>query len=390
MSISYSDPVLDALVAASESLMLNSPSARPSLASGGVRGSGGVDALSELEGTTSSKFLYSVSDDIDCSDVTLCFGMIGAGSSFCVRRNCSIGKHAVSKFPLAGTTGRYVFIRRNVPATVFAKPCLFVDRIPLGVRVDWSSKSLPLSEWTLQFQAVDNTNDALATEDNIKEETLFLSKAELLKTPAKRKRDLDDEVILSMWQGPKLERTLPSPGEDLEAFIDIGVSTKDSLIKAVAAVESNVQVMNEGVTELTSLTHNRFVSSEATVDTVMGVVQSLKSRVGDPVEVEERFVAPTLWGTISMVADEVVDMRTSFDRFAEEIGPMKTRFTEQVAKLTHDGNEGRKTVALVVSMVGGLVEKAQEMRTFIIDLKQQVAAKKGDDGAGFFSRSRSR
>ena len=168
----------------------------------------------------------------------------------------------------------------------------------------------------------------------------------------------------------------------MEAFIDIGV-TKDSLIKAVAAVESNVHVMNEGVTELASLTHNRFVSSEATVDTVMGVVQSLKSRVGDPVDVEEQFMAPTLWGTISMVVDEAVDMRTCFDRLANEVGPMKTEltgFTDQIAKLSHDGDEVRKTVALVVGMVGGLVEKAQEMRTTIIDLKQQVAAKKGDDG----------
>ena len=100
MAAPYSDPVLDALVAASESLMLSSPS--PRSASGGARGAGGLDALSELEGTTSSKSLYCVSDDIDCSDDTLCFGMIGAGSSICVRKNCTVSKHSVTTFHCLG------------------------------------------------------------------------------------------------------------------------------------------------------------------------------------------------------------------------------------------------------------------------------------------------
>ena len=193
--------------------------------------------------------------------------------------------------------GRYIrhvsFYPQACPRYRFCQAVLSLDKIPPGVREEWSSISSTFDDWTLKFRAVDNTNDASATGEDIKEETLFLSKAELLKTPAKRTRDPDDDVILEAWQGPKLERTLPSPGEDLEAFIDIGVS-KDELIKAVASVESNVGVMNDGVKELASLTHNRFVNAERTVDTLMGIIQSLKSRFGDVVDVEERFLAPTL------------------------------------------------------------------------------------------------
>ena len=369
-------------MAASASLMLSSP-ARPSPSVRGERGGRG-DALSELEGTTSSKPMYAVSDVIDCSDVSLCFGMIGGGSSICVRRNCTVAKHASSKFPLVGTSGKFVFIRKNVPGTVFSRPSLSLDKIPPAVRADWSTKLLPLPDWTLQFRAVDNTcNDTFATEEDIKEETLFLSKAELLKTPAKRKRDPDDDVILGVWQGPKLERTLPSPAEDLEAFIDIGVS-KDNLIKAVAGVESNVHKMNEGVTELASLTHNRFVNAETNVDVMMGIIQSLKSRVGEEIEVDDRCMAPTLWGTTSFISDEVIELKTTLERLVDDVGPMKEQVIDKIKKFTDDNTDNAKNMGLMITVVKDLMEKMEGCWITILDLKNEVGKLSGakpKDGA---------
>ena len=311
-------------------------------------------------------------DDIDCSDSTLCFGLIGAGGSFCVRKNCRTSSHALSKWPLAGTTGTYLFIGRSVPGTVFSQPFLSLDKIPQGVREDWSSMSTTLPEWTLKFRTVDNTNNSSATEEVIKEETLFLSKAELLKTPAKRTRDPDDDVILGAWQGPTLERTLPSPGEDLEAFIDIGVS-KDRLIKAVASVESNVAVMNDGVKELASLTHNRFINAELNVDTLMGIIQSLKSRDGDAVDVEERFLAPTLWGTTSIIADEVVDLQNALNRFYKATVPLTDEMVKKVDVLSDEGAETQRKFTMVVGVVSGLVEKVQEIMKSVTEVKEEVA-----------------
>ena len=369
MSAASSDPVLDALVAASASLRLQSQLARPPPPAGGSGNSGGRGtALSELEGTTSPK-LYGVSDDIDCSNVKICFGLIGGNSGICVRQNCSTRAHAISKFPLAGSAGRFVFIRRNVPETVFATPFLSVDKIPQGVRDDWSTKTLPLPIWTLKFQAVDITNDTFASEDSIDEETLFLSKAELIKTPAKRKRDPDDEVILGVWQGPKLERTLPSPGEDLDSFIDLGVS-KEKLIQAVASVESNMLTMNDGAAELATLTHNRFTSVETNADVMMGILQALKSRVGNAIDVDERFVAPTLWGTTSIIADQVSGMKATVDYLSQEVRPMKTDLTKQIENLKYKGEGAQKGFDLMVGVVKSLIEDVQAVMVTVFDLKK--------------------
>ena len=41
------------------------------------------------EGTVSSTSFSVI--DINCSDKNLCFGVIGRGSAFCIRKNCNVG-----------------------------------------------------------------------------------------------------------------------------------------------------------------------------------------------------------------------------------------------------------------------------------------------------------
>ena len=180
-----------------------------------------------------------------------------------------------------------------------------------------------------------------------------------------------------------MERTLPSPGEDLEAFIDIGVS-KDTLIKAVAAVESNVHKMNEGMTELASLSHNRFVGAETNADVMMGIIQSFKSRVGEEIEVDERFAAPTLWGTTSFISDEVIELKATLDCHVDDIGPMKTQVLEKIQKFSEDNADNAKNMGLMITVVKDLMEKIKSCWVTISDVKNEVGKLTGvkpGDGA---------
>ena len=67
--------------------------------------------------------LFSVID-IDCSDPTYCFGVIGNGSAFCIKKKCSVKTHLNVKMSFAGCDESVVFIRRNIPGSVFTKPKL--------------------------------------------------------------------------------------------------------------------------------------------------------------------------------------------------------------------------------------------------------------------------
>jgi hypothetical protein len=69
-----------------------------------------------------------------------------------------------------------------------------------------------------------------------------------------------------------VERTLPSPGKDLEVFLGIGI-LKQSIVKS----ESKIDAMSKGVSQLATITHQCLTSSEASLDIMTGILQSLKS-----------------------------------------------------------------------------------------------------------------
>ena len=70
-------------------------------------GRGGLDT-----GTNTSKMFSAVK--VNYSDSSLCFGTIGIGRAFCVKRTCGVRSHADNKMPFVGLAATLVFIRMNV------------------------------------------------------------------------------------------------------------------------------------------------------------------------------------------------------------------------------------------------------------------------------------
>ena len=154
-----SDSVLDAIVSAAEYVCLDSTTlgCRVRVWFAFPVPSGGVTA----QGMVSSKLFYVI--DINRSDKSLCFGIIGHGSSFFIIKNCSTKSHLVSKMSLTGSDESFIFIRRPIACTVFSEPRLPSFKIPEEVMNDWKFKMLTFDNWTTEFQAVDGTNKPLAT-----------------------------------------------------------------------------------------------------------------------------------------------------------------------------------------------------------------------------------
>ena len=66
---------------------------------------------------------------LDCSDMTFCFGVIDNGSAFCIKKKCNIRTHTSVKMSFAGQDSSCVFIRRNIPGSVFSEPKLNLSKI---------------------------------------------------------------------------------------------------------------------------------------------------------------------------------------------------------------------------------------------------------------------
>ena len=82
------------------------------------------------EGTVSST-LFSGIDINWCSDRSLCFGDIGRGNAFCIRKNCNFGTHKVSKMSLAGKDESFLSVVRS-PVRSF--PLAWCISLYLGMR----------------------------------------------------------------------------------------------------------------------------------------------------------------------------------------------------------------------------------------------------------------
>ena len=93
---------------------------------------------------------------LDRSDKSICFGMVGLGSTFCFRSNCQTKSHLEHKAPSSKGSGHIVVIQQRASSmTAFPQPYLEADKIPRNVWRDWSGKTLSLPDWSKKFQAVD-------------------------------------------------------------------------------------------------------------------------------------------------------------------------------------------------------------------------------------------
>ena len=317
-----SDSVLDDILAAAESMSVSpaSPSASPGGASPLLRRFAPRKGGGMTEGSVK---LFAVID-IDCSDTTYCFGVIGNGSAFCIKRKCPVKAHLTTKMSFAGLEESYIFIRRNIPGSVFTEPKLSSSKVPSDVMSNWESQNLSATDWSTEFQAVDGTNERLTSAEEIQTESDFLVESLLLRTPAKRKKESfsgeEYEGPLSDWPNPKYQRVFPQDADELEDLIEAGVQ-RGVLTTTTSKIETYIVGMGEAFEETTSLHHDRLVTLEDNLEVMIGVMQTLKSRVGSSLDIDERFSAPTLWGSTAFIADDLTKVSEGLTALEDGILP---------------------------------------------------------------------
>ena len=375
-----SDSILDSILAAAESLSVSGST--PSSSSGGASSLAGRVAPRQggdmPEGTVK---LFAVLD-LDCSDLSFCFGIIGTGSAFCVRRNCRIKAHANFKVSFAGAPESFVFICRNIPGTVFREPKLSSDKVPAEIMSDWVAKTLSISAWTTEFQAIDGTSEILTSAEEFQTETEFLAESTLLRTPAKRKKDSfcgeEYEGLKPSWTKPKYDRTFPEDTADLEALISEGVK-KGVVTTTVSKIESYIVGMGEAVQDVTAIHHDRLVSLEDDLEVMIGVVQTLKSRLGTTVDLGEQFTAPTLWGAAAFIADDLTKVTQDLEDMYEcAIKPMEETLTllnTADAEMNAKTKKVIKAVKILLGRVLAVNESIQEVKADLVLVRAEQSVR---------------
>ena len=375
----FDDPILQSLLASADALLLDpvappvAPPPIPAVASAPVIGGGLFPDHQEGTVHLSSKIFAVIV--VDCLDKTLCFGSIGAGGSICVKRNCAVKSHSSSKARFLGLESSAVFIQRSTPGVVFSEPHLDAQKVPSEVLGEWKRQRLSLNEWTLEFQAVETTNDVLASAEDIKEETSFLTRADKVKTPSKKRREFDEimesDFVVLGWRGEAYQKILPEEGSaELESRIATGFK-KGDVTRVVAGVESKLESMSKGMVELSQLTHNRFITIEESVRFCNGILQTMKSKMGREFDVHEKFEAPTLWGTTSFIADELNRVDTDVASLIGDLNPLK-RSMEVVMKYIDDSGDLKGAVDKLVKIVSIMMTRIQSLSPEIKSMQSEL------------------
>lgn len=319
------------------------------------------------------------------SDSTICFGSVGIGSaSFCARKNCGVKAHIDAKTDLWSTQDNTrVFIMRGTGGTVFTEPSIALSQVPPAVWVSWQGQQLTLTEWKREFCAVEITNNAFASLDEVKEETSFLIKARDFRTPSKRLRDatsvsadLHNLMDASDNKFVKHTRILPVVREDAEDDSNepsegsqgLGDTPGGPLARIAAEVESSVVAVGEALEILAEQTHNRLVEADHEAKLVAGAVHTLSSSVGAAVELDDRFEAPTLWGTAAFIAEEMIKLSKDVLTLKLGVSPLQAEMEWMrsamlgVKNVEEASSKMSKIIVLVMQRLQAISPELEEVR----------------------------
>ncbi|KAI2495941.1 hypothetical protein MHU86_18551 [Fragilaria crotonensis] len=334
-------------------------------------------ARSGVQGTRSGGKAYSVVR-VTGSDRSVCFGIVGkGGGSFCIKKNCGVSSHGDAKISFQGNKETFYFICRGGESNsiIYSQPSIDARRIPNTVKDEWERQQMTLVEWRLAFRAVENADDADATVDEIKKEVSFLNENSNYRTPSKKRKDFtisDEGGALGNLELIGHVRTLP---EDLSKELDDVISNtmaKGLLTRIVSRLESSVVSQGSALEAVAELSHKRFLANERDLRSVSGAVQNVQTSVGQPIELDMQFDAPTLWSATSFVAEEVVRVTGGLKTIEGVINPMQDELkalAQECSKLSKAGPSA-KMMKVLVMMSGRMKEASGE----IVSLKTKVEA----------------
>jgi hypothetical protein len=64
------------------------------------------------------------------------------------------------------------------------------------------------------------------------------------------------------------------------------------------------------------------LSKDLYLEVVIGMMQTLKSRIGSSIDIGERFTAPTLWGSTACITDDLTKVSEDVVAFKEILKPI--------------------------------------------------------------------
>jgi hypothetical protein len=155
---------------------------------------------SDVPKTTMTKksCIYVVPTDIKEYN-KVCFNLISVGAVFCIGTNCTVSHRGGAIMTVERGD---IFVAKS-SSEAFVEPRMSSLNIDEQALQDWKDASLSFEDWSKKFLMATATGDGKPASKAAMEvqENLYRNQALTFKTPAKRKRDLDEEALELVTDG---------------------------------------------------------------------------------------------------------------------------------------------------------------------------------------------
>ena len=236
----------------------------------------------------------------DLGEGGLCQGVIGQGGTFCVKRGCTVSSHRAAKFQVAPEA---LYVLKN-PEAAFAEPYVHTKRLADGLLESWMTEAARLTEWRKRFGLVNGASEDVVTKAELAlgEDTYI--RAQDFKTPAKRRRDEDEDVAMQLQFSPYRKQVKEGKTALLASPKNPSFSTQ--WLKVIIDLDEFADHVGETINEILTDRDKRAKNQTAVLDLLNSKIDQASDMVGTvPKHLSEKFLAPTLWGVVAEIAGQV-------------------------------------------------------------------------------------
>jgi len=227
-----------------------------------------------------------------------CFHLIGQGASFCIKDFCTINHKGSPQFfqPLPGE----LFVLRS-PSTAFIAPKLEPYHLADSVIESWFSDGCTIDEWHRRFllakqeQIKPVVRDPFEeiTASDLKTKDLLVNTTLAFKTPSRKKQAASIQLQVDI---PEFKLILHELDSDRDIYVTLNKKFSE-VGKTLETLFINQQHEN-----------NNHIEGLDRLDLKFSQLINL---IGDrPLALDSKFIAPNLWLSFVMLADEVKKVMT--------------------------------------------------------------------------------
>ena len=278
--------------------------------------------------TGTSKNLYKLIrtpvDSTGSSFVSMCKGIVGQGVGFCTKIECDTKSH---RFKKAVVRANYLYVLKQNGSVAFLEPCISGENVDEELLQELMTDKKTLSDWNNKFSII-NKIDKIASKSSIEVEEFYFENMKAYKTPAKpSKSSVRGFSLLEV--SPYKRQNYDSAGVDDDSEVakiydvlrgvDYGLEETSNLLIRVVANQDNI--IEEKNKEFNS------VSTK---------LQSLEDVVGRRIdEVHEDYQAPTIWGSVALLASHINTVNEAFCHIEPKIDKTFESVLNQSMKAAH-------------------------------------------------------